>query len=67
MKICPIQDLCKQFDAGNKPPNHHVRMVVSCIKWLNLKCEMGVQLQRWLKGEIACDIKKIKRLKGGLK
>lgn len=64
MKICAIQDLCPLFsDGSNKPPNHHVRMTVPCIKYIDMSCEMGVRIQEFLGGPIACNLEKIRRAK----
>ena len=67
MKLCPIQELCPHYTNGSKRKVHHIRLTDSCKKWLDMSCGMGVSLQVFIKGPIACDIQKIKRIKGGLK
>ena len=64
-KLCEIQERCPKYDSGDsKPPNHHVRMSVPCVKSLNYSCDMDTQIRLWLGEEIACNLEKIRRLKG---
>ena len=69
IKICMAQDICEDFLSGsNKPPNHHVRATVPCTQWIGLDCEVISELLAVIRKatgeEAACDIKKIKRIKG---
>lgn len=60
---CDEQLTCVSYISGDsKPPNHDVRDKYTCKHWLLLdlkKC----QKVRARYGEIACDIKKTKRIK----
>ena len=67
MKNCEIAEVCPHYESGdNKPPNNDVRNKIPCVKFLKMSCEMGVNIQIFLRGEgISCNIEKVKRLKGG--
>ena len=72
IKICLVQDLCRHFKSGDrKPPNHHVRETIPCVHWIALDCEKIqslVEVYQYATGEeIACDLKKIQRIKKVLK
>jgi hypothetical protein len=68
IKNCAISYICPKYDSkSNKPPNEHVRATVPCVKYLDMSCEMGVNLEIWNTGEgISCNIEKIKRVKSSL-
>ncbi len=67
MKICYIQESCSKFTTGdNKPPNHHVRLVTPCKYTLDATCEMDISLRLWHGETLACEIKKVRRMKNEL-
>jgi len=67
MKICPIQDLCQDYSNGTKRKSHHLRITEPCKSFLDMSCEMSIKIQLFLGEELACDINKIRRIKGELK
>lgn len=67
MFLCPIQDLCLHYKSGNKPPNHDVRSKVPCKSFLNMSCEESVRIQIFLGETLACNIKKVRRIKKEVK
>ena len=65
LKLCRLQEDCPKFKVGGrKPPNHHVRMSEPCQKTLDYGCEMYVTIRGWYSEPIACNIKKVNRLRG---
>jgi len=68
MKNCPISEVCPHYESGdNKPPNNHVRLTVPCVKFVNMSCDMATSIRLFMGETIACDIEKIKRIKGRIK
>lgn len=68
MKLCPIQEVCRKFKTGdNKPPNNDVRDKYPCKSFLDMSCDMGLRLQEWIDGPVACNLEKIRRIKKELK
>ena len=65
MKLCPIQEICRHYTNGTKRKVHHIRISEPCNKWLSMDCEMGVSLRLWMGEVIACELGKIRRMKGG--
>ena len=65
MKLCPIQEICIDYNSGsNKPPNHDVRISEPCKLWLDMSCELVSLFYMKIKGSYpACNIEKIRRLK----
>ena len=60
---CKLSETCKSYsNKGYEPYNHYVRVTIPCIKF-NGECIEGIDK---LQGD-ACNISKIKRLKGELK
>jgi len=71
MKTCPIQELCNHYTNGSKRRSHHIRLTDPCNHWLAMNCEkMAIlaELTEYATGKVfACNISKIKRIKGDLK
>ncbi len=65
MLLCPIQEECPQFNNGTKRKVHHIRISEPCKGWLDMTCEMGINLRLWLEPDqpIACNLDKIKKIK----
>ena len=65
MKQCPIQEVCQHYSNGSKRKSHYARVSNPCKSFLDMSCEMGMALTRWIDGEdaIACDIGKIRGIK----
>jgi len=57
---CPIQDICRHFSTGDrKPKNHDVRDKFPCTKFIDMSCELTVEIQTWAMGlVIACKVGK---------
>ena len=65
MKVCYLSDSCPHYSSGdNKPKNHHVRVTVPCVKFLDMSCEMDISIRLFYGEEIACEVGKIRRIKG---
>ena len=65
MIVCHLSHVCIHYDNGsNKPPNEHVRLTIPCIKYLDTSCDIDIQIRLFMGETIACDIDKMKRLKG---
>lgn len=65
MKTCYLCDTCPHYTSGdNKPSNHHVRVTVPCTKFLDMSCEMDINIRLFYGETIACDINKMRRIKG---
>ena len=62
LKQCPISDICVNYISGdNKPPNHHVRTSIPCVRFLDFSCELSVQIQTEAMGlVIACKARRVK-------
>lgn len=65
LKLCPIQDICINYDSnGRLPPNHDVRNKKPCRSFIDMSCELSIQIQVEAMGlTIACDLGKIKGLR----
>ena len=63
-KNCYLSENCPHYDSNSsRPPNHHVRNTIPCVKFLDMSCEMSVSVRLFFGEEIACNIDKMKRLK----
>ncbi len=61
MKVCWLSESCPHYQSGeNEPPNHHARLTVPCIKYLDMSCKMDVDIRLFYGEVIACDIAKVK-------
>ncbi len=61
MKVCFIQDNCPYYESGdNKPPNHHIRLTLPCVKFINDACPMPTDIRLFFGETIACPIDKRK-------
>jgi hypothetical protein len=68
IKTCRLQVDCPHFITGdNKPRNHHVRVTVPCVKYLDMTCKMPIDISLFYGETIACDFRKIQRIKKELK
>lgn len=55
MKLCPEQEVCKDYKRkDNLPPNHEVRTKYKCLHWVKEECDL-------LQGQ-SCELAKIKRI-----
>ena len=64
MKVCPIQEICEQYDNKQEEKDHFMRLMCPCNEFLAMSCDMGVQLQMFITGApIACSIDKIQKMK----
>ena len=66
MKICYLSEVCPQYTNGSKRRGHHIRLTEPCQKHIDMSCKMALEIQAFLGETIACDIKKVKRIKGEL-
>lgn len=58
LKVCPIQEVCPKYENGTKDNTHYTRLYHPCNRFLATDCEMSVQLEMFLVGPIACELKK---------
>jgi len=65
MKTCYLCDTCPYYDSGDsKPTNHHVRITIPCVKYLDMSCQIDTDVRLFYGETIACDINKMRGLKG---
>ncbi len=65
MDNCYIAHSCPNYESGdNKPPNEDVRVRIPCVKFINDSCKMCLDLRLHHGETMACDVDKIKRVKG---
>lgn len=62
-RTCPIQDLCHKFNIGNNPLDHWHRTHTPCMAFLDMSCEQSVNIQMFLGDTMACDFRKVERIK----
>jgi len=71
MKLCLYQELCRHYNNNTKRRVHHIRITEVCKHWLASDCEKIDELmvlQEYITGQpVACNVEKIKRIKGELK
>lgn len=71
MRLCPYQELCINYTNNTKRRSHHIRITDPCKHWLLFDCEKIDELmvlQEYITGQpVACNIGKVKRIKGELK
>ncbi len=63
IKLCYLQELCTDYTNGTKRKVHHIRITEPCKFFLDMSCELCVQMQLKCGETLACEIDKIKRLK----
>ena len=62
---CPIQEQCQNYKSGNnKPPNNDVRNKVPCRSFLDMSCQMSLDIQLYLGETLTCDIEMVKKIRG---
>jgi len=61
-RVCYLSDSCPHY-VGNEPANHYARVTVPCVKFLDMSCEMDINVRLFYGEEISCNIDKIHRLK----
>ena len=58
MKTCDLQENCKKYKCGTLPPNHHVRITMPCVKFIECSCEMYMYWMNFQGTPIKCKVKK---------
>jgi len=69
LKVCPIQEICQKYENGTKHKGHLVRLTNPCKAFLDMSCEMSIEIQLFLGETLACKIDKhsaiIEKIKKG--
>ena len=64
---CYLSENCPHYLSGdNKPPNHHVRVTIPCVKYVRDECDMSMHIQLFFGEEIACNIEEVRRKRENL-
>lgn len=65
MIVCNLSEACPHYDNGDgRMKGHHSRTTAPCKKFLDMSCEMELNIRVFFGETIACDIDKMRRLKG---
>ena len=59
-ETCCVQEICPHYSNGSKRKVHHIRLTDVCVLFKDGKCAE----QNDIKQGPACNIKKMKRLRG---
>ena len=64
MKLCPSQELCQSYSNGSKWKVHRIRITDVCRYWNGEYCTHKIA---GVKSGDACNLEKIRKIKGELK